>query len=88
LELAIVLAALALSSSIALASDKPAADACAAQLATGPKQIYDLVAPEVKPDSDMKALLISKLKPMVMAASSIVLRPRPMERVPQRASLC
>ena len=67
MKLVFVIVALVLSTSLAQAGNKAAADACYSQLAAGPRQIYDLIAREVKPDSDIKALLVSKLRPLVMS---------------------
>ncbi len=49
------------------AKDIAAADACAAKLGPGARQIYVLAAPEVKPSSVIKDVLVAKLKPLVMS---------------------
>ena len=43
------------------------AAACAENLSTDAKQIYDLVAPDVNQSSIIKDIMIAKIKPLVMS---------------------
>jgi hypothetical protein len=53
----------------ALARDVKAANACAAKLTPEGKQMFEATAPEVKPDSDLRELMRSKVIPLVMFGS-------------------
>lgn len=53
----------------ALARDEKAAAACAAKLAPDGRAMYESVAPDVKPDTDLRELIRSKAIPMVMFGS-------------------
>jgi hypothetical protein len=53
----------------ALARDIKAANACAAKLTPEGKQMFEATAPEVKPDSDLRELMRSKVIPLVMFGS-------------------
>jgi hypothetical protein len=50
-----------------LAKDIAAADACAGKLGPSARQIYTLAAPEVKPSSVIKDILVAKIQPLVMS---------------------
>ena len=66
--IAVPVAALALTTP-ALARDEKAAAACAAKLTPDGKAMYDSVAAEVKPDTNLAELMRSKAIPMVMFGS-------------------
>lgn len=51
------------------ARDEKAAAACAEKLAPEGKAMYDAVAPEVKPDTNLADLVRAKAIPMVMSGS-------------------
>jgi hypothetical protein len=53
----------------ALARDVKAANACAAKLTPEGKQMFEATAPDVKPDSDLRELMRSKVIPLVMFGS-------------------
>jgi hypothetical protein len=53
----------------ALARDVKAANTCAAKLTPEGKQMFEATAPEVKPDSDLRELMRSKVIPLVMFGS-------------------
>jgi hypothetical protein len=59
--------ALALVPACAIASDPAAATKCAGGLGPDARQIYDLVAPEVTPASNIKDLIVAKARPLVMS---------------------
>ena len=58
---------ISVASTSAQAKDIAAANACAGKLGTNARQIYDLAAPEVKPSSVIKDILVAKIKPLVMS---------------------
>lgn len=64
-----LLLAAALVATPALARNEKAAAACAAKLSPEGKAMYAATAPEVKPDSDLRELMRSKVIPMVMFGS-------------------
>jgi hypothetical protein len=53
----------------ALARDVKAANSCAAKLTPEGKQMFEATAPDVKPDSDLRELMRSKVIPLVMFGS-------------------
>lgn len=53
----------------ASARDEKAAKACAAKLTPDGKAMFDSVAGEMKPDTDLRALMREKAIPMVMFGS-------------------
>lgn len=61
--------ALVLIATPALARDVKAANTCAAKLTPEGRQMFDATAPDVKPDSDMRELMRSKVIPLVMFGS-------------------
>jgi hypothetical protein len=61
--------ALLLAATPALARDVKAANACAAKLTPEGKAMFEATAPEVKPDSDLRELMRSKVIPLVMFGS-------------------
>lgn len=48
-------------------ADAAGAQSCAAKLSPAAQSIYRAAAPEVRPDTDLPALLRSKVRPMVMS---------------------
>lgn len=52
-----------------LARNDKAAAACAAKLTPEGKQMFEATAPDVKPDSDLRELMRSKVIPLVMFGS-------------------
>lgn len=64
-----LLIALALTAAPAVARDEKKAAACAAKLTPEGKEMYNATAPEVKPDSDLRELMRSKVIPLVMFGS-------------------
>jgi hypothetical protein len=61
--------ALVLIATPALARNDKAATACAAKLTPEGKQMFEATAPDVKPDSDLRELMRSKVIPLVMFGS-------------------
>jgi hypothetical protein len=59
--------ALILTPAAAIAADAAAATKCAGKLGPDARQIYDLVAPDVTPDSVLKDLVMAKARPLVMS---------------------
>jgi hypothetical protein len=51
----------------ALAGNRAAADSCAAKLPPVAKQIYDVTAPAIGPDSVVKDVIVDRVRPLVMA---------------------
>ncbi|CCD94487.1 conserved exported hypothetical protein [Bradyrhizobium sp. ORS 375] len=51
----------------AWAGNRTAADSCAAKLSPVAKQIYDVTAPAIGPDSVVKDVIVERVKPLVVA---------------------
>ncbi|WP_316161395.1 hypothetical protein [Bradyrhizobium sp. SZCCHNRI20481] len=56
-------------SQAALAGNRAAADSCAAKLSPVAKQIYDVTAPAIGPDSVVKDAIVERVRPLVMAGN-------------------
>lgn len=65
----VLVAALAGMAAPALARDEKAAAACADKLTPEGRAMFDSVAKEVKPDTDLRSLMREKAIPMVMFGS-------------------
>lgn len=50
-----------------LAKDQAAADLCARTLSPNARLVYDSIGPRVKAQSDIRALLLEGVRPLVMA---------------------
>lgn len=48
-------------------ANRAAGDACAAKLTPNAAEIYRATAPDIRPDSDVKAALLARVKPMVQS---------------------
>jgi hypothetical protein len=51
----------------AFAGNRPAADGCAAKLSPVARQIYDVTAPAIRPDSVVKDVIVERVRPLVIS---------------------